>query len=294
MAKLKRLAGSPSVRARVRGSPKALAVALAMLLALMLALPQRLSAEDAPGSKPDIWLVTVGSWAVFEPRFEGSSHFSTNARPIFNIRKEGSREWLVLPNDGFDFELIETDNFRAGPVGNWHWQRHIGSGTGLSPRGFKRIGSVDLSLEAGGFAEYWPTNAFRTRAELRHSVIGGKGMIADLTADAVWRATPALLFTAGPRISIADSDFMRAYYAVDAAQSAALNLPAYAAKAGLRSMGAGTMGKYTWTENWATMTFVEYQRLSGDAGDSPVISTHGTRDQISVGAGVSYTFSVGR
>ena len=54
------------------------------------------------------------------------------------------------------------------------------------------------------------------------------------------------------------------------------------------------MAKYTWSENWATMTFAEYQRLSGDAGDSPVISAHGTRDQVSVGAGVSYTFSVGR
>lgn len=290
-----RSAGGPTCRRHPRGTARAAVSALVMLFALILAFPERLAAEDAPGSKPDIWLVTVGSWAVLEPNFEGSKHVSINARPIFNIRKEGAREWLVLPNDGFDIELVETDNFRAGPVGNWHWQRDVSASNGsVSPRGYRRIGKVDLSLEAGGFAEYWPSNALRTRMEVRHSVIGGRGMIADFTADALWRPTPALLFTAGPRLSVADSDFMRAYYAIDSAQSASLNLPTYAAKAGLRSMGAGTMSKYTWSENWATMTFAEYQRLSGEAGDSPVISTHGTRDQLSFGIGASYTFSVGR
>ena len=140
------------------------------LLVVAAGLSSPLVAEDAPGSKPDIWIVAVGGWGVLEPRFEGAKKDSLNFRPFFNAHKEGVREWLALPNDGFDFELIETDNFRAGPVANWHWQRDVSGGI---PRGFKHIGSVDLSIEAGAFAEFWPSEALRTRVELRHSVIGG-------------------------------------------------------------------------------------------------------------------------
>ena len=265
---------------------------LAAMLAVMLPVAKGSADESTGQDKPDLWNVTIGSWAVLEPKFEGARHNSFAGRPILNVRKEGSRDWLVLPNDGFDFELFETDNFRAGPVANWHWQRDVG---GSAPRGFRHIGSVDLSVEAGAFAEFWPSNYLRTRVEMRHSVIGGKGIVADLTADGVWRPRPDLVLTAGPRISVADSDFMHAYYTIGPAQqNAAFNLPAYDAKAGLRSVGAGSMIKYNWTEQWATMSFIEFQRLAGSAGDSPVITSHGTRDQVSVGVGLSYSFSVGR
>ena len=250
-----------------------------------------LLADDAPGSKPDIWIVTVGSWAVLEPKFEGARRDSLNFRPLFSIRREGEREWLTLPNDGFDFEFIETDNFRAGAVANWHSQRDV---TGGVPRGFRHIGSIDLSFEGGAFAEFWPSEVLRTRMELRHGVIGGKGTIADVSADAVWRPTPAVVVTLGPRLSVADSDFMRAYYTVDANLAAARGLPAYNAQAGLRSYGAGSMFKYKWSDNWTTMSFVEYQRLAGSAGNSPLIDLRGTENQVSVGLGATYTFTIGR
>ena len=267
------------------------AMSFCTLLLLASATATPLAAADSTAEKPDIWIVTLGGWGVLEPRFEGAKHDTVNFRPLFNIRKEGAKEWLVLPNDGFDFEFIETSNFRAGPVANWHWQRSV---TGDIPRGYKHFGSVDLSIEGGAFAEFWPTDALRTRAELRHSVIGGKGMVADFSADAVWRPVPAMTVTAGPRLSLADSDFMHAYYNVDPALSGARGWPVYDAKAGLRSFGAGSMIKYAWSNQWTTMAFVEYQRLAGSAGDSPIIDLRGTENQVSVGLGASYTFSLGR
>ena len=268
---------------------------IAGLLAFVLGSAMPAAAEDVPagnpGSKPDIWIVTVGGWAVLEPNFEGARRDTLNWRPLFSFRREGEREWLTLPNDGFEFEFIETDNFRAGAVANWHWQRDVGAGV---PRGFKHVGSVDLSIEGGAFAEFWPSEVLRTRLELRHSVIGGKGMVADISADAVWRPTPALVVTAGPRLSVADSDFMRAYYTVDSTLATARGLPEYSAKAGLRSFGAGSMLKYKWSDHWTTMGFVEYQRLAGSAGNSPLIDLRGTENQVSVGVGATFTFNIKR
>src|SRR5258706_73708 len=59
------------------------------------------------------WIVTVGAFGDLEPRFEGARRHGFGYQPIIDYRAVGGREWLNLPNDGFDFALIETQTFRA-------------------------------------------------------------------------------------------------------------------------------------------------------------------------------------
>ena len=40
--------------------------------------------------------------------------------------------------------------------------------------------------------------------------------------------------------------------------------------------------------------FAQYERLVGDAGKSPIIKEFGSRNQLSGGLGLSYTFNVSR
>ena len=270
---------------------RAVAARLGMAVAALLVAASAVHAEPEAGSKPSIWIVTVGSWATLEPSFEGSNALRAAGRPIFNLRRSDAKEWLVLPNDGFDYELIETDNFRAGPVANWRWLRPSDQAL---PRGYRQIGSLDLSVEAGAFAEYWVAPWLRSRAEVRDNVVGGRGVVADLTSDLVWRPGSQWIITAGPRVSLADAEYMRTYFGVSSAQSQATGLPSYAAHAGVRWVGAGTSTKYDWSPAWSTLTFIEYHRLVGSPADSPVISSHGARDQLSVGVGLSYNFSIGQ
>lgn len=235
------------------------------------------------------WIVTVGAFGDLEPRFEGSRRLGPGYHPIIDYRAAGSREWLNLPNDGFDFALIETDSFRAGPVVNGRWERDVNS----LVRGFRRVGDINLSAEAGVFAEWWPADYLRTRVEMRDAVVGAKGVVADLSTDWVWRPDWRWTLSAGPRLSIADSAFMRGYYSVDNQQAMASGLPPYSAPAGVRSVGAGSMLKYKWSESIATMGFVEYQRLAPSAAHSPLIDDRGSPDQLTVGVGLSYSFTVG-
>ena len=44
------------------------------------------------------------------------------------------------------------------------------------------------------------------------------------------------------------------------------------------------------TPSWTTRSFIEYEHLTGAAGDSPVITTRGSREQLMIGLGLSYTF----
>lgn len=236
-------------------------------------------------------LITLGSYGVYSPRSEGSKQYRFSPSPIIGWRRESDRQWLDLPRDGIDYTLIETERFRFGPVGAFRFQTDNGS---PAARGFRRVGknsdSIDLSVEAGAFAEYYPVQWLRTRVELRESVIGASGLIGSVSADMIWRPDPTWTVAAGPRITLADSRFMHDYYSVTPAQSTTSGLPVYSASAGVRSVGVGAFAKHLLTSQIAVQGFAEYEHLTGGAGESPVIVTRGTRDQVSVGLGLSYTF----
>jgi MipA family protein len=261
-------------------------------LATLCAAPAASIAGDepqAPISGP--LLITLGSNAVFAPRFEGSSRHDIGPWPIISWRHQGDKEWLDQPTDGLDYALIETDNFRMGPVGFFRWQRDNAT---ILPRGFNRVGKghsqIDLSLEGGLFAEYWPVEWLRTRLEVRESLLGASGLIAIAATDVVWHPTAAWTLSLGPRLTLGDHRYMESYYGVNAAQAATSGLSPYRADAGIRSYGVAGLARYKISESWTTQVFFDYQHLTGSAGDSPVIANRGTPEQYLLGAGLSYTF----
>ncbi len=244
-------------------------------------------ANPAIATASSDWIVTLGAWGNISPEFSGSKHYDLGGSPIVDFRKVGSREWLSLPHDGIDYELFETQNFRAGPVGTirWDWGN-------TKDRGLKEIAStgIDLSLEIGAFVEYWPAEWLRTRLEARNAVYGAEGWVFDLSSDVVWHPTDQWTLAAGPRLSIADGDYMNAYYGIDGEQSQSLQLPKYQASAGVRSAGAGVYAEYKWNEQLSTMASVEYERLVGEAADSPFVRDDGSADQFTFSLGAKYQF----
>jgi len=232
------------------------------------------------------WVVTIGGWGNFAPKYDGSDDYVFGGTAIIDVH-QGSKEWLSLPKDGLDFEFFQTENFRTGPVADLRW----GFGT-PHERGLKEIGAtgIDLSAEVGAFAEYWPADYLRTRIAARNAVYGAEGWILDLSSDFVWRPDAQWTFTAGPRLSLADKDYMNAYYGVDAQQAQTSHLPLYEASGGIRSYGAGFFAQYRWSEQFSTMASVEYERLAGSAEDSPLIGDNGSLDQFTFAIGAKYSF----
>jgi MipA family protein len=241
-------------------------------------------------AKPALWIITLGGYGVYEPKAEGSKTYHTTGRPIFSFRKSTDREWLQLPNDGTDYEVIETDQLRAGPAVTGRWGA-VGPATARGTRNVNVANTaVAVSLEAGAFVEYWPVDWLRNRVELRAAAVGGAGYVGDVTVDAIWRPNSAMTVNAGPRLSVADGSYMDSYYGVSAQQAALLNVSKFDAGAGLRSYGMGAGFKYKFTPQVTGLGYVEYQRLAGSAADSPLIAKLGTPDQVTFGLGASYDF----
>lgn len=222
------------------------------------------------------------------PRWQGADdNYITIPVPLLDIRRAGTPESFRGARDGFGFGLIDTGAFRAGPVGKVRLPRKQGDDSNLTG-----LGDVGWAYEFGMFAEYLWAPWLRTRAEVRQGFGGHKGIVGDLMADAIARVSPQLTLSAGPRISLASTPATTPYFSITPAQSVASGLPVFDAKGGVRSLGAGAQARYFWTPQWATHAYVEYERLSGDAKNSPLVSLRGSADQWTFGAGVTYAFDM--
>ena len=257
-----------------------------LLLSSLVLASTPLAARAGDAVDPDAWLVTVRGKLIGSPLYPGARDLGVLAYPTLGIRRPGTPASFVSPDDNVSLALFDNGWLKAGPVGKFISARTASDYPEL--RGFRK---VNWSLEAGGFVELWPTEHLRTRLEVRHGLNGYSGVVADLGADWVQPAG-RWTFSGGPRLTLAGDHFMNTYFTVTP-DAAALNgrVSAFRAQGGLEAAGVTGAVTYQWTPAWATTAFVRYDRLIGDAGRSPLATTLGSRDQVTLGAILAYTFS---
>jgi outer membrane protein len=242
----------------------------------------------APPAPAYDWTVTVGVEGREEPLFQGSTRDRLRPYPIFAVRRYGTPEPFRGPRDGLGIGLLQGSNFQIGPVGQFVWWRHEKA----DPPALHGLGNVPWAGEVGIFAEYWWVPWLRTRTELRQGFNGHHGLVSDVMMDAVVPLGAQWTMSGGPRLSLASTPATSPYFSINATQSAASGLPVFDAKGGVRSFGAGTQARYLWTPQWATHAFVEYERLSGDAASSPLVTQRGSPNQLTIGLGATHSFDI--
>jgi outer membrane protein len=273
----------------MRGRRAAMAGCVAAALSIPMAAPAADSGKrgDVPPSPWNDWTVTIGAEGRFEPSFQGSKNQRLRPYPVGGIRRFGTPERFSGTRDGIGVGLFEDSNFRIGTVGQFKAPRRESDDAAL-----RGLGDVPWAVEVGLFAEYWWVPWLRTRGELRQGFHGHHGLVADIALDAVAPVGAQLTLSAGPRVTFATSRALGPYFSIDAAQSAASGLPVFAADGGVRSVGLGTKARYQWTPQWATHAFVEFERLTGDAERSPLVTQRGSADQLTIGLGATRSFDI--
>jgi outer membrane protein len=191
------------------------------------------------------------------------------------------------PDDSFAIPLISSNGFAAGPAANVEGSRKekdVGA----------PVGKVSTTFEAGGFAEYMAGENFRVRGELLKGLGGHKGLVGSVGADYVLRDADRYVFSVGPRLLFSNGRYQRAYFGVDPEVSAAVVLPVYRPDSGLHAVALASGLSYQFSPQIGTFGFARYERLVGDAARSPIVREFGSRNQMSAGLGLSYTFTVRR
>jgi len=271
-------------------------VTLTPAIALAADLPAPTSAAAAAPAayvpaEPD-WIVTIGGELRIGPKWAGASDgtFRITGGPLFSIRKVGTPPEYFGPRDSFGFTILDLGQIKIGPAVQIAWPRYESSDTALNG-----LGNVNFAVQAGAFAEYWPAQWLRLRGETRQGFGGEKGVTGDLFLDAIVPAGQ-FRFSAGPRVTAQSTAAVSPYFSITPTQSndstvaGLLALPVYHAGGGLYSYGAGGQAEYFFNPQWAAHGFVEYQRLTGSAADSPLVIQRGSPNQLTFGLGATYAF----
>lgn len=236
------------------------------------------------------WILTIGGGAQVFPEYPGADDLGVFPLPIVGLRRAGEPLPVKAPDDGFAIGVLrflgQDGAVDFGPVLTFQNERDPAD-VGVA------VPKVSTTVEAGGFAHVYVVPQLRLRAEGRFGLGGHDGFIGSVGADYVHRTRDVVL-TIGPRARFSDNAYQDAYFSVSGPVATATGLPAFDADGGFHALG-GTAG-LTWqfSREWGLYGYAGYDRLMGDAEDSPIVRQLGDADQFSAGIGITYSFGVGR
>lgn len=102
--------------------------------------------------------------------------------------------------------------------------------------------------------------------------------------------TPQSTLTLSGHAQWADSDYMHAYFGVSDKQASRSGYGRFDASSGFADVGVEARINWSLTEHWMLIGSLGYNRLLGDAADSPIVDGPGSANQILLTTGVAYRF----
>lgn len=254
----------------------------------LLATPAWAQDDSASRSKSD-YNVMIGIGPKTKPSYPGADENKVIPLPVVNLWRDSERFPVSTPDENFGIAVIgKRGKTSFGPTLGFATQRK-------GKDAIAGLSDVKFGVEAGGFAETFVAPMFRLRGELRQGIGAHKGLTGDLAADLVVRsADDKVTATIGPRMRWASGKYNRAFFGVDNRDAAATGLPYYRPGSGVYAYGAMAGAYYNFNPTWGMFGFAGYDRLTGDAAKSPIVTHIGSRDQYSAGIAVTYRFKVKR
>lgn len=252
-------------------------------------------AAAQPPDAPDGWSVSIGAGALVSPTYEGDDDYRLSLLP--NIQIAFGDRFFASVQDGVGYNVVNSEQLRVGPIARIQFSRDADGSQPFAIAGDRTtdligLGDVDTSIELGGFAEF-DVGPLTASVEARKAVNGHDGFVAEAGlryGGRVFAFGPPIIYSVGPRVKLVDGSYNDAYFGVTPVQSLASGLPVFDADGGLHSVGAGaTFILPLSRDNKMSAVFIAgYDRLTGDAGDAPLVQLRGSRDQATAGLFFSY------
>ncbi len=232
------------------------------------------------------WIVTVGGGVGVSPPYEGAGHDIVQPILTFNLRRANVPYRFIPPDGGSTIALVSKRHFVFGPMLRFRYPR--GDSNRLA--GLDKIGTA---AEPGVFAEVWPVDWLRFRAEGRYGVTGYTGPVGDAAMDLIYTGR-TWDFSLGPRYGYGGNKYMDTYFGVtpaEAERSPLIRTP-YEPGQGERYLGVQAALAHNWTPRIKTTFAMGYHRLAHRAADSPVVQIAGSPNDYSAGVTLSYSFGL--
>jgi outer membrane protein len=215
-----------------------------------------------------------------QPRYPGSDETIFVPYPLIAASR------FFVPGYGQVDEGASTRGLTIYPSFNYIAKRNSADSNELD--GLK---DVDWALEAGIGISYrydW----IRGFAEVRQGFNGYSGQVAQFGLDVIASPTEDLELRFGPRAGWGSQNYMDTYFGISTKEAADSPLydSSYKANAGFDTVGLAGSASYDLSENWKLHALVGWDRLIGDAGESPIVK-EGSQNQYYAGTGLTYRFA---
>ena len=152
------------------------------------------------------------------------------------------------------------------------------------------LGDIDPTALAGGFVEY-------QNGPWRGAVIGMAALPGDVEGWGLrirgsydYKVQDNLIVTPILGTTYFSSDYNQTYFVITPSQSARSGRPAFSPDGGFWNVGGGVNARYLFDENWGLLGALGYQRITGDAADSPLVDDEGSANQYFGSLVVFYAF----
>ena len=264
---------------------------LSLLFAVFLTLPaaaqDRFSIPLPSDAFPNFVALGIGA----APDYLGSDDYFVGAAPAINLDL-GPARFKMLGNWAM-VDVLTDANWTLGPAAILRFGRNDVEDAVVS-----QLGDIDNTIELGisiGYefiADDNPLKRLSLGLDVVHDV---GGVHNDFVVNAFARGIYPLPWRGGAAAvvlgtSIVGNDYADTYFSVSQTQSGQTGLPSFAAKGGSRDLRTGIGLLQSLSKNWHLGAGVLYGRMLGDAGNSPIVSGRGSRNQFIFGLGVAYTW----
>ena len=221
----------------------------------------------------------LGGGGFLAPTYEGSRNYKVSAFPIVRFG------YLALDN-GFMLGGGDGQGLSVRPSFRYLGARDVAANPELAG-----LSDTNAAFELGGGLKY-ASGPYALFADVRYGATGHNGFVGEFGADYVLRPEDNTTISVGPRVSWASGKYMDAYFSVSAQEAAASSFGSFNADAGIKSVGIEAAVRHDFNQNWAVEAGVGYDRLTGDASKSPIVSA-GSKDQYSGTIGIVRKFNIG-
>jgi MipA family protein len=251
---------------------------LGLLSTLFFSQGVRAGGHDSKQGLTD-WTVRLGAMGMVKPAYEGSNDYEFQAFPMIDV---AWKNVFLNARQGLGAYVWDRDGLKIGLSLGWIFGRDEGdspdlAGLGDLDGGLSALASAkwtlgDLSLGLGYESQATGESAgFQIQADAGYAIKIGRKILLRPSAKAAFSS----------------DGYMEKHFGVSASQSSRSGLAAYDTRAGLKSAGLGIMALYRIDRRWGIQTLASWERLMGDAADSPV-----TREEHTyfLSLGFSYMF----
>ena len=233
----------------------------------------------------------VAAGAVVGNDYEGSETYEIG--PAVAARFQYRHLYLQTEGLGAKVNVSPLEGFEFGPRVNYR----SGRDDDVENDAVSRMAEIDDAFEGGAFARLQRTSIFDSNDEIAFEIsaltdLSGthEGLLVTFGPEYGFQASRKLRLTVGLEGTYADDEYMDTYFGVNPGNLGTSGLSNFRAEGGLKDVGISLMAGYQFNESWGAVGIAGFNRLLGDAADSPLVAQEGSASQFTALLGVSYRF----